>query len=135
MEALTPGHCTPVLEQLTAVVQLLARGGAPPEVAPYLVGASLMALPKENGGIRPIAVGEVLRRITGKCLCAAVREEARAFFPPAQLGVACPSGVDAAVHAARAWTTRSRGDATKGGGACGPRPRVVLHEPRALQLG
>lgn len=114
VEALTPGHCTPVLEQLTAVVQLLARGGAPPDVAPYLAGASLMALPKESGGIRPIAVGEVLRRITGKCLCAAVREEAHAFFPPAQLGVACPSGVDAAVHAARAWTTRSRGDASKG---------------------
>ena len=47
VEALTPGHCTPVLEQLTAVVQLLARGGAPPDVAPYLAGASLMALPKE----------------------------------------------------------------------------------------
>lgn len=44
----------------------------------------MMALPKESGGIRPIAVGEVLRRITGKCLCAAVREEAHAFFPLAQ---------------------------------------------------
>ena len=68
-----------------------------------LVGNSaLLALPKPKGGLRPIAIGEILRRLTGKCLCATVKEEAKAYFAPLQVGVACPLGVDAAVHGSRA---------------------------------
>eukprot|EP00665_Eupelagonemidae_sp_cell47_P002210 gene2211-6737_t len=46
-----------VVEQLTAVTNLLARGDAPAELAPHLAGASLIALAKKDGGVRPIAVG------------------------------------------------------------------------------
>eukprot|EP00973_Karenia_brevis_P022642 3116123-Karenia_brevis.AAC.1 len=53
-----------VLEQLCAAVQLLARGEAPDALAPHLAGASLLALEKKDGGLRPVAVGEVLRRLT-----------------------------------------------------------------------
>jgi hypothetical protein len=113
LESLTPAHGAAVLEQLTAVVQLLARGDAPKEVAPSLAGAGLLALPKAKGGVRPIAIGEVLRRVTGKSLCAAVKDEAQAFFHPSQVGVACPGGVDAAVHTARAWFRRARSDNCK----------------------
>ena len=62
-----------------------------------------MALAKPKGGLRPIAIGEILRRIAGKCLCAVVKEEAQTFFPPLQVGVACPAGADAAVHSCRDW--------------------------------
>jgi len=54
--------------------------------------------------VRPIAVGKKLRRLTGECLMAAVRDEAKAFFCPAQLGT--PGGVEAAVHTTRAWVAR-----------------------------
>ena len=75
-EGCTVGGGEALLAQLTAVVQLLAQGRAPAFVAPVLAGAGLVALPKPSGGARPIAVGELLRRLTGKCLMALVREEA-----------------------------------------------------------
>ena len=100
------GHGVGLLDQLTAVVNLLAQGRACPSIAPLLAGAGLVALPKPSGGIRPIAVGELLRRLTGKCLMQAVRPEARDHFWPAQAGVAVPGGAEAAVHGLRAWVSR-----------------------------
>jgi hypothetical protein len=114
LEALTPATRTPLLEQITALSAALAQGAAPSEVAPHLAGAGLMALSKPSGGVRPIAIGEIWRRIVGKSLCAQVKELAQAFFPPLQVGVACPLGVDAAVHVCRAWCLRNAGDQAKG---------------------
>ena len=93
-DALTPADKGPVLEALASTAQLLANGQAPRELAPFLAGASLVALAKPKGGVRPIAVGEILRRLTGKLLCGEVKEAARAFFWPAQVGVACPLGAE-----------------------------------------
>ena len=103
LDACLPGSSAGLLEQLTALVNLLARGDACGAVAPFLAGARLVAVPKPKGGLRPIAVGELLRRLTGKCLLEAVREGARDFFWPAQVGVAVPAGAEKAVHATRAW--------------------------------
>ena len=41
----------------------LLSGKAPSCLAPWLCGAPLTALRKKGGGVRPIAVGEVLRRL------------------------------------------------------------------------
>ena len=103
LDACLPGSSAGLLEQLTALVNLLARGAACAAVAPFLAGARLVAVPKLKGGLRPIAVGELLRRLTGKCVLEAVREAARDFFWPAQVGVAVPAGAEKAVHATRAW--------------------------------
>ena len=70
--------------------------------------------PKPKGGLSPIAIGEVLRRLTGKALCAVVKEQAKTFFEPFQLGVACPGGCEASVHSARAWTRGAATGHTKG---------------------
>ena len=51
--------------------------------------------------IRPIAVGEALRRLTGKCLCAVLKSKASEFFAPFQLGVACPAGAEKVIHGLR----------------------------------
>lgn len=77
-----------VVAHLTAVCQLLARGEAPASLAPQLVGASLHALPKPSGGVRPIAVGESLRRLVGKLLRQAVKTDVRSGLWPLQIGVA-----------------------------------------------
>ena len=66
-----------------------------------------MALGKPAGGIRPIAVGEILRRLTGKCLMSVVREDARSYFWPVQVGVGVPKGAEKAVHCVRAWAHRN----------------------------
>ena len=62
---------------MAAVANVLARGDAPPELAPFLGGASLFALEKKGGGVRPIAVGEILRRLVGKVLCKIAQDSAK----------------------------------------------------------
>ena len=92
---------------------LLSQGRAPPSVAPVLAGAGLVALPKPAGGVRPIAVGELLRRLVGKCLMALVRDDARTFFWPAQVGVGVKAGAEKAVHTVRAWLERQNSSCRK----------------------
>eukprot|EP00959_Pyramimonas_sp_CCMP1952_P151406 3168192-Pyramimonas_sp.AAC.1 len=48
-------HRDEVLEQLLSLTNLLARGQAPPATAKLFAGASLAALPKKDGGLRPVA--------------------------------------------------------------------------------
>ena len=88
-------------------MKLLVRGEALAEIAPHLAGASLHALPKGVDDVRPIAVGEVLRRLTAKCLCSDVRNSARDLLCPLQVGV----GTEAVVHTARHWAQRHAGQA------------------------
>ena len=76
-DARTPAHACTVAELLTEVVQMLADGRASEPLAPVLGGAALMASEKKSGGILPIAVGEVLRRLTTKALCQVVKERAQ----------------------------------------------------------
>ena len=63
--------------------------GAPFSVAPSwpLLCTLCQKNLEKNLGVRPIAVGEVLRRLLGKLLCEAVREEARKCLWPQQAGV------------------------------------------------
>ena len=95
-----------ILQSLKGVVNILAAGRVPPMIASFLAGGNLTALVKSTQGssfdIRPIAVGEALRRLTGKCLCALVRSKASEFFQPHQFGVACPMGAEKIVHGLRA---------------------------------
>ena len=58
----------------------------------------IIAVKKKNGGLRPIAVGEVLRRLTSKCLSRAVHSDAFAVLTPSQLGVGVKGGCEAVVH-------------------------------------
>jgi hypothetical protein len=84
----------------------LIAGKAPPTIAPLFAGAALTALKKSKPGapldIRPIAVGEVFRRLVGKCLCKLTATKAKELFAPHQFGVACPGGVEKVVHKMRA---------------------------------
>ncbi|CAL1154289.1 unnamed protein product [Cladocopium goreaui] len=90
-ETLSTAHGDEVASHLVALCQLLARG-EPALVAPHLAGARLHALPKKQGGVRPIAVGETLRRLVSKALCQAVREDAVNHFCPLQVGVGARMG-------------------------------------------
>ena len=96
---------TPILHLLRAVINLLAAGKAPIEITAYLAGGNLTALNKYKPGcpfdVWPIAVGEALCRLVGKCLCAAVKVRAQQFFHPFQFGVACPLGAEQMIHGLR----------------------------------
>ena len=102
-DALVPGFEDEVLRQLTAVINILLRGEAPDGARSFLSGASLTALPKDDGDLRPIAVGEVLRRLAGKCCANSVKDDMRDILEPWQVGVGTPGGCEAVVHAVRHW--------------------------------
>ena len=112
-ETLATAHGDEVTAHLVSLCQLLAKGEAPTVVAPYLGGARLHALPKKNGGVRPIAVGETIRRLVGKVLCHATRADSNQYFWPLQVGVGVKLGGEAAVHTARQWAERNAGVADK----------------------
>lgn len=96
-EKLNTYSCSPTKETESSTTldaqfkSRMARGEAPAEapasLAPHLAGASLHALPKPSGGVRPTAVGESLRRLVGKLLCQAVKTEARS--DPCRSGSLC----------------------------------------------
>ena len=79
-------------------MRLLVAGRAPQEVIPHLCGATLLACEKKSGCLRPIAVGEVLRRLTSKCLSRAIQEEAISTLSPLQVGMGVRMGCEAIVH-------------------------------------
>ena len=94
----SPRVSTQFLSSLTLFISNLAAGQAPASVVPHLCGASLTALTKPSGGLRPIAVGEVLRRLTSKCLSFSLSAEAAQVLSPLQLGVGVRFGCEAIVH-------------------------------------
>ena len=58
-----------------------------------MCGAPLTALLKKGGGVRPIAVGEVIRRLASRLCCLAVRPSLPGvFIPYGQVGVGIPGG-------------------------------------------
>lgn len=91
-----------LLEALRRPVDLFLRGAVPVSVRPFFFGARLTALKKPKGGVRPVACGDVLRRLCGKVLAAREKRSLRAFFlPHSQVGVAVPGGADIAASLAR----------------------------------
>ena len=79
-------------------------GSLTPEYArPIFFGATLIPLKKKDGGIRPIAVGQTLRRLVAKCLSRRVAVTVGADLVPLQLGCGVPLGCEAAAHATRQY--------------------------------
>ncbi len=93
----------PLLCALTDLVNLALAGQIPETVRPDFFGANLLAFSKPDGGIRPIAVGYVMRRLVSKCACFAVNDEVASLLSPRQVGVGIKGGCEAAVHACRSY--------------------------------
>lgn len=92
-----------LLSELTKFSNLCLAGGVPEAIRPFFFGASLCALRKKDGGIRPIAVGNTLRRLVAKAAVRRVSQEAAAMLKPTQLGFGVQQGCEAAAHAARVY--------------------------------
>ena len=87
---------------LTKLVNVIAKGKVPATVAPFFCGARLHAAKKKDNTLRPIAVGNLLRRLVAKCFSTALADRASALLAPLQLGVAVRNGCEAIAHAVRA---------------------------------
>jgi hypothetical protein len=88
------------LEQLTALVNLFLTGKALPAFASFMASANLVPLLKKDGrSVRPIAVGEVLRRLISKCCVKRFTNAAAHYLQPMQVGVRVRNGAEAILHA------------------------------------
>ena len=81
----------------------MLAGKVPVDVLPILYGANLIALSKPGGGIRPIAVGNILRWMTAKYVVLMLGGEVGELLRPTQLGFGTPGGCEAAVHATKRY--------------------------------
>ena len=113
LEGVRALHQRPALEALTDAINTLLAGRVPASLAPFLAGASLHALEKDGGDVRPIAVGETLRRLASKCACAKARENAAEHLLPLQVGVGCAFGAEAVIHAVSQYCQSNKDSATK----------------------
>jgi hypothetical protein len=96
--------CNAVVDPLTSitnVVNHLGAGKLPPEVRRVWAGGVMNGLIKPNGDVRPIAAGEVLRRLVSKCMCAVHQDTAKKLFAGIQFGVAQKCGTERVVHISR----------------------------------
>ena len=76
-------------------------------VSAAMARARLLAIPKKAPGeARPIAVGDIVRQMAGKCLLRKYGQPAAEQLRPQQLGVGAPGGVDVIVHRIRQWRVR-----------------------------
>ena len=104
---LSTEHRDEVLEQCTSLINILAKGEAPVSIARFMAGATLTALPKKNDDFHPVAVGEVWRRLTAKCLCNSYKEQSSAYFFPLQIGVGQTLGTEIGLKTASQWCQRN----------------------------
>lgn len=95
---------------LTKFLNFMVTGKAPAAIAAVFSGAPLIALTKKDGSLRPIAIGETLRRLVSKCCCAKVSDKTHAIFGHHQVGVSTVGGVEASVHAVRRATEQYADD-------------------------
>jgi len=91
------------LAALTLFVNSVLAGSCPQNIAPYFFGGRLLALSKNSGGIRPIAVGLTLRRLACKCASSFGSKRLVSSFHPRQLGVGVAGGCEVAIHSARCF--------------------------------
>ena len=115
VDGLRPGHLKDLVAPQTAeagkrLLKALAnlcskhlRGKMPQHARDLLFAANLTALRKKDGGIRPIAVGNVFRRLASKIAAKRVIPELRRQLPPVQLSIGVSGGWEAAAHAVRAF--------------------------------
>jgi len=111
LSALTPGHllaaCTSssgaALGAITVLVNTVAGGKLPAEALEYFFGARLVGLEKVCGGLRPVAAGDVFRRMTGRLLATSkpAKDMEKILKANRQVGVRLSAGADALQLTAR----------------------------------
>ena len=101
VECTAPNHSESALKAITRFLKTGSRGKFPSFLSKALCSASLSALSKKKGGVRPIAVSEILRRFIAKCLVKEAKSEVIELFDSIQLGVGVSGGAEAIIHSAK----------------------------------
>ena len=83
---------------ITLVVNLWLGGGCPLSLAEFVASAPLTPLLKPDGGIRPIVVGTIWRRLISKVAMKGVGKDMTKYLNNFQFGVGVSGGADAILH-------------------------------------
>ena len=85
----SPRNASVALHSLCKFINLPCSGQVPSDVVPHFCGATLYGLKKKSDGLRPIAVGDVLCRLSS--ISKSVFSEASRLLSPRQKLVVCGS--------------------------------------------
>jgi hypothetical protein len=97
-----------LIDALRPVLRMIAMGSIPEEARPFFFGARLVALLKSEGGLRPVAAGDVLRRLCSKVLLSFLAKDAERFFlARRQFAVGVKDGPDIITAVMREAATRT----------------------------
>jgi hypothetical protein len=88
----------PLMEYLSKIVELLANGEAPVEVAPWLVGGRLVPIGVK---VRPVVVSDTLARLVSKVVRASQADLFPNIFCGLQGGVGESNAIDRTIHLLR----------------------------------
>ena len=69
-----------------------------------LTASRLVAVKKPLGGVRPISVGETLRRLATKCLHSTALASVSEYLLPLQVGVQVPNAAENVARRVKMWT-------------------------------
>ena len=89
------------LRLLTKLINLIADGKIPEPLGVFFSGAKLIALIKIDRGLRPIAIGNTLRRTASKCAGSKALSERQNIFENVQVGCGTKRGAEIAAHSFR----------------------------------
>jgi Reverse transcriptase (RNA-dependent DNA polymerase) len=99
--------------EITKWVNKLLSGSLDREVAPYIASAPLIPLRKPDGGTRPIAVGEIWRRLASKCAVRMVQGQLSNYLQPLQVGVAVKNGAESVILEAQHFVDQHGNNSNK----------------------
>lgn len=94
-------------DQLCTLITTVIGGRLPQFILPLFYAASLTAIKKKDGGVRPIACGLSVRRLAAKILLKRLKVQYTEVLRPRQLGCGIPNGAESIVHAISYEISRS----------------------------
>ena len=100
------GVAASLMTSMDSFLQLCLDGRLPAAAAPFLCAANVIPLRKPEGGlaVRPVAVGETLRRLVGKFVArSAVSSKLVQTMLPHQCGIATPGACETIAMGLQSW--------------------------------
>ncbi|GKB04677.1 putative reverse transcriptase domain-containing protein [Tanacetum coccineum] len=88
-----------LVSSITQVANLFLERKCPMMLGEYIGSAPLTPLVKPGGGIRPIAVGTIWRRLVSKVSATLIGHSLDGYLDGLQFGVGVPEGGEAIIHA------------------------------------
>ena len=105
------------------IIIAACNGTLPPDADALLSMSNIIGIPKDSGGTRPIAMGEVFMKIAADIAIQRCSEQLKAFWKGRQFGVSYPNGADTIIHSTRAFAREGTQPHTT---ECAGPDRVIL---------